>query len=499
MIGCDHCEEWYHGDCVNISEKESKYIKRYYCKECRNLNSQLHIVYKSKYKEEREKHHHKKSSHHDREKEERKKEKEKEERKKEKEKKRKKKDKEKDRDREDDQIKKPKKSQEPSSESKPERTSSVDSKPAVANSPKPRSKPIISDDEDADFNLREKDLKLTDSESEDSWEPAIKQPSKPTKSKETKSSVHKKVQQKSGKIKTGTKRKRKQESDSDVDPTTYFDSTASLDGSRQCYGHKCIKEARDGSKYCSDNCGINLASLRIMQTLPDRIREWNLMPCEADKRNRKELESIRAKQDNVKANLEQLQRDFKALEDLIAKGKSQTIEERDSDDEDDSSAMEMTVHCVTCGSDVQTRTAIRHMERCYNKMESQTSFASRFKTQIEDDRMFCDFYNPKEGTYCKRLQVLCPEHNPDEKKVPRDDEVCGYPIQKELFGKPGEFCRSSKKACQAHYCWEKLRRAELDMERVKEWMKVDELIEQERQVRTSMSNRAGVLGLLLHR
>ena len=45
-----------------------------------------------------------------------------------------------------------------------------------------------------------------------------------------------------------------------------------------------------------------------MQTLPDRIREWNLMPCEADKRNRKELESIRAKQDNVKANLEQLQR-----------------------------------------------------------------------------------------------------------------------------------------------------------------------------------------------
>lgn len=36
------------------------------------------------------------------------------------------------------------------------------------------------------------------------------------------------------------------------------------------------------------------------------------------------------------------------------------------------------------------------------------------------------------------------------------------------------------------------------MERVKQWMKVDELIEQERQVRASMSNRAGVLGLLLH-
>ena len=45
------------------------------------------------------------------------------------------------------------------------------------------------------------------------------------------------------------------------------------------------------------------------------------------------------------------------------------------------------------------------MERCYNKFESQTSFASRFKTQIDDDRMFCDYFNPKDQTFCKRLQV----------------------------------------------------------------------------------------------
>ena len=28
----------------------------------------------------------------------------------------------------------------------------------------------------------------------------------------------------------------------------------------QCYGHKCRLMARPGSKYCSDNCGINLVS-----------------------------------------------------------------------------------------------------------------------------------------------------------------------------------------------------------------------------------------------
>ena len=27
--GCDHCEEWYHGDCVKVTEREAKYIKRY--------------------------------------------------------------------------------------------------------------------------------------------------------------------------------------------------------------------------------------------------------------------------------------------------------------------------------------------------------------------------------------------------------------------------------------------------------------------------------------
>jgi COMPASS component SPP1 len=54
-------------------------------------------------------------------------------------------------------------------------------------------------------------------------------------------------------------------------------------------------------------------------------------------------------------------------------------------------------------------------------MESKTSFASKYKTQIDDARMFCDFYNPKEETYCKRLQVLCPEHNPDPRFM--DDEV----------------------------------------------------------------------------
>lgn len=32
----------------------------------------------------------------------------------------------------------------------------------------------------------------------------------------------------------------------------------------------------------------------------------------------------------------------------------------------------------------------------------------------------------------------------------------------------GKVCRMSKKKCVKHYCWEKLRRATIDMERVRQ-------------------------------
>lgn len=34
MIECDHCQNWYHGKCVGITQLESKKIKSYVCKKC---------------------------------------------------------------------------------------------------------------------------------------------------------------------------------------------------------------------------------------------------------------------------------------------------------------------------------------------------------------------------------------------------------------------------------------------------------------------------------
>jgi COMPASS component SPP1 len=97
-----------------------------------------------------------------------------------------------------------------------------------------------------------------------------------------------------------------------------------------------------------------------------------------------------------------------------------------------------------------------------------------------------------------RLRILCPEHSKDPKIV--DDEVCGCPLvsQSSPFEHSGKFCRVLKKKCNKHHCWEKLRRAELDAERIQQWLKLDDLFEREQKIRYCMANRHGILGLMLH-
>jgi COMPASS component SPP1 len=205
------------------------------------------------------------------------------------------------------------------------------------------------------------------------------------------------------------------------------------------------------------------------------------------------LEKNRSKQQIVRATLFELDKRHRELDLIVETAKQCTIEESSKDNTD---LEDESMYCVTCGHEIHTRTAIRHMERCFNKYESQASFGSIFKTRIEGNSMFCDFFNPINMTYCKRLKVLCPEHSKPGKVL--DTDVCGSPLTKNVFELTGEFCRAPKKSCFKHYNWEKIRRAEIDLERVRQWMKVDELVEQERQIKQAMASRSGLLGLLLH-
>lgn len=266
-----------------------------------------------------------------------------------------------------------------------------------------------------------------------------------------------------------------------------------LEGDRHCIGPNCRMTARPQSKYCSDECGLKMATSRIYQVLPQRLQEWNLSECIAEERNKKQLDVIRKKQGTVKATITELDQRNKELDLLVERAKHCLLDPKALENIEED---EMSMYCITCGHEIHSRTAIRHMEKCFNKYESQASFGSIFKTRLEGNSMFCDFYNTASNTYCKRLKVLCPEHCKDPKIS--DSDVCGCPLVRNTFELTGEFCRAPKKNCFKHYVWEKIRRAEIDLERVRQWLKMDELMDQERQVRTAMASRANVLGLMLH-
>ncbi|CAK7313288.1 CXXC-type zinc finger protein 1 [Vulpes lagopus] len=266
---------------------------------------------------------------------------------------------------------------------------------------------------------------------------------------------------------------------------------------RQCLGPGCVYPTRPGSKYCSDDCGMKLAADRIYEILPQRIQQWQKSPCIAEEHGKKMLERIHREQQDAHSRLKDMESHFHELEAIIQRGKQQAVCKDEETNQSSKNSLNLQIFCVSCGQSVSMHVAMRHMERCFAKYECKSSFGSMYPTCIEGaTRLFCDVYDPKSKKYCKRLQVLCPEHSRDNKVS--DDEVCGCPLVHNVFEVTGNFCCLPKRLCNLHYCWEKLRRAEVDLERIRALHKLEELVEQEHKVRTAMRNRAGLLGLMLH-
>ncbi|XP_028398444.1 CXXC-type zinc finger protein 1-like isoform X2 [Dendronephthya gigantea] len=263
---------------------------------------------------------------------------------------------------------------------------------------------------------------------------------------------------------------------------------------RQCYGPQCQRRARSNSKYCSHECGIQVAVRRIQEILPGRVKEWNETSCIANSRAEEKLARLKNIQESTRARLLELDQQSKELDEIIERSSHLTaVNEEDTESEQDTD-IDLNVHCVTCGIALMPKVALRHMEKCYMKNESFTSFGSNFKSV---GNLFCDFYNSQQKTYCKRLRVLCPEHTKEPKVSQR--EVCGCPLTNDQLEETKDLCCIAKRHCVRHYCWEKLRRAQIDGERVRQWLKLEEVYEQEKQTRMAMTQRGGVLGLLLHR
>lgn len=265
------------------------------------------------------------------------------------------------------------------------------------------------------------------------------------------------------------------------------------ESSSQCYGPTCTNVARSNSKYCSDDCGLKLATNRLYELLPQNIKQWQSSGCMAEQHDMKKLEKIRHKLVKASQHLTDLDRKHEALDAIVEKAKLYKANPGALEEEEET---EMTIYCVTCGHEVNAKRGASHMEKCFSRFESQTSFGSLYPTNIEGQSFFCDAFNKESNTYCKRLRVICPEHFKDKKVEP--DEICACPLRKGMFDETASLCKAPKRKCSNHINWERLRRAEIDMERVREMMDLEELCEEERTIRMAMANRAGVLGLMLH-
>ncbi|XP_072522538.1 CXXC-type zinc finger protein 1b isoform X1 [Salminus brasiliensis] len=509
MIGCDSCNEWFHGHCINVTEKMAKAIREWYCQRCQEMDPSLEIKYRSK----------------------------------------------KNREKDSELERAEKRSSPPDFKLDKRRGSKVKRSARMCGECEPcrRTEDCAQCDfckdmkkfggpnkirqkcrlrqcvvrarkmlrvRDEEFSLRERrdnimhrDRRYSDDfdgnemelyqqykkrnmtwGSEDEEGPVYS----PVRRKKAIKVKHvKRREKKFDKKKESRRHKQKQKHKERSRHSNRVDGRQTGD-LHQCLGPNCIEAARPNSKYCSEDCGMKLAAnSRIYEILPQRIQQWQQSPCVAEEQGRKQLERIRREQQAARMRLAEMERRFHELEGIIARAKQQVVQQDEEVNETDGEDTDLQIFCVSCSHPINPKVALRHMERCYAKYESQTSFGSIFPTRIEGaTRLFCDVYNPQSKTYCKRLQVLCPEHSRDP-KVPVD-EVCGCPLVRNVFEPTGEYCRVSKRKCNKHYCWEKLRRAEVDLERVRVWYKLDELFEQERNVRTAMTNRAGLLALMLH-
>ncbi|XP_018414842.1 PREDICTED: CXXC-type zinc finger protein 1 isoform X2 [Nanorana parkeri] len=519
MIGCDHCNEWFHGDCINITEKMAKAIREWYCMQCRDKYPHLEIKYRHKKSKDREK--------------------------------------DTERDENEEVMRSDKRRNSTSSVSKQIKRSArmcgecescsrtedcgqcdfcrdmkkfggpnkIRQKCRLRQCQVRARKMLrVKDDESTVFRDTPEPSSLAESLSDDDLplDPELYQElcaggafddqNLPWLSdtddapfldsvlrKRAVKVKHVKRREKKSDKKKDDKYKRHKQKQRHKDKAKHSERLENRDYSslRQCLGPSCVQPARAGSKYCADDCGMKLAANRIYEILPQRIQQWQQSPCVAEEQGKKLLERIRREQQQARTKLQEMERRFHELEALISKAKQQQIREDEETNDGDSDDTDLQIFCVSCGHPINPKVALRHMDRCYAKYESQTSFGSMYPTRIEGaTRLFCDVYNPQSKTYCKRLQVLCPEHSRDPKVAA--DEVCGCPITKDVFELTGDFCRVPKRKCNRHYCWEKLRRAEVDLERVRVWYKLDELFEQERNVRMAMTNRAGLLALMLH-
>ncbi|MFH4978155.1 hypothetical protein AB6A40_004864 [Gnathostoma spinigerum] len=281
------------------------------------------------------------------------------------------------------------------------------------------------------------------------------------------------------------------------------------DEPRQCFGPGCINSARRNSKYCSEECGMNLARKRLRNILPSRVEDfWRDMPHATVRslQQRAELEAQIQQLTNQTRILGSYQKEVQKYITLIC-----NVEPTENGENESSAEMDFTMNCAVCAMEFPAKQITKHVERCFVRTERQCSYGTSTKSTVNPYNILCNEYNKSNDTYCRRLRVVCSEHY--RPGLEDNLKVCGYPFvwgenecrpfskmytdMDQLIEKG--ICKRRKKHCQLHHNWAQNVLGLIDVELYNHLLKLDECFEKKRWLQANESMRGDVLSLICNR
>uniref|UniRef100_A0A914LI85 CXXC-type zinc finger protein 1 n=1 Tax=Meloidogyne incognita TaxID=6306 RepID=A0A914LI85_MELIC len=273
---------------------------------------------------------------------------------------------------------------------------------------------------------------------------------------------------------------------------------------KQCIGPECTNSVRQGSKYCSERCGLALAQIRLKTILPQRFNDFFAKVPSKQIEDNKKLDNVEGQITLIHQKLKKFGEWKDNVENFLEAIKNaQPNAERPKSGDDN-----FVVGCPVCGGEFPMRESTKHIQSCYTRSEKQTTYGTDYPIPTNQYKLYCDSYNKINKTYCKRLRYACAEHYRDEFNL----KICGCPliwykngsclnfeslfISSDAMIADGGYCQEKNKNCRAHQNWIQTAFSLIDNERMNLLNQLEELIEQRGFILKTLTERGDVLTLL---
>lgn len=291
---------------------------------------------------------------------------------------------------------------------------------------------------------------------------------------------------------------------------------------KQCEHMDCVKEARQESKYCSDECGYEMNKKRYIKHF---VPKWKYLNDNRSKGYDKRLEDYETLNNDKKKwedtidelkkervylieNISIIKKEAKKMYDLstAVKNEKDDDDEMEMDDNDETEAISDLVRpfCFTCGSSIPPQQCLKHWTSCHKKAEStylntaDQVIQYRTDNDSEPQQLFCQAVDKKTKRFCLNLESFCPQHN---NWTIEKDEVCACPakIMQKLVP-DGNYCLELKKDCTLHYHWDKFRLAQNNVQRLHAFQTLEYIKDRLNMIVTQLNNSyGGCFGMMLHK